>query len=113
MHNIMNKKKVFISIGVFWIMIIGGFIGFKEFTLRTGQEILLKTVPVDPRDLFRGDYVILRYDISTINTDSLGNKGSEFRENDTIYVVLNVDNNKIGTLATINKNKPEGGIFIE
>ena len=32
--------------------------------LSSGQEVVLQTVPVDPRDLLRGDYVILRYDIS-------------------------------------------------
>ena len=29
--------------------------------LRNGQEVRLEIVPVDPRDLFRGDYVILDY----------------------------------------------------
>ena len=33
-------------------------------TLTTGETILLRVVPVDPRDLFRGDYVILSYEIS-------------------------------------------------
>jgi len=53
----MNKKTIFILLAVFWLIIIGGFIGFKEYTLRTGQEVVLKTVPIDPRDLFRGDYI--------------------------------------------------------
>lgn len=30
--------------------------------LRDGTEIVLKTAPVDPRDLMRGDYVRLRYE---------------------------------------------------
>lgn len=34
--------------------------------LRTGQEVTLETRPVDPRDLLRGDYVALSYDISRI-----------------------------------------------
>ncbi len=109
----MDKKKIFIIIGIFWIVIVGGFIAFKEFTLQTGDEILLKTQPVDPRDLFRGDYVILRYDISTISTDTLTYQGSDFKEDDKIYVLLNVNDQKIGTLNNIDKNKPSGGIFIE
>jgi len=109
----MDKKKIFIIIGFFWIVIIGGFIAFKEYTLQTGSEILLKTRPVDPRDLFRGDYVILRYDISTINTDALSYNDYDFKEDDKIYVLLNVDNNRIGTLTNIDKNKPSEGIFIE
>lgn len=34
--------------------------------LRDGKDILLKSVPVDPRDLLRGDYVSLSYEISSI-----------------------------------------------
>ncbi|RCW24750.1 putative membrane-anchored protein [Ciceribacter lividus] len=34
--------------------------------LRSGAEIVLKTVPVDPRDLLRGDYVVLSYEVSRI-----------------------------------------------
>ena len=34
--------------------------------LRDGQEIALRVHPVDPRDLLRGDYVRLGYDISSI-----------------------------------------------
>ena len=109
----MDKKKIFIIIGIFWIVILGGFIAFKEFTLQTGDEILLKTRPVDPRDLFRGDYVILRYDISTINTDTLTYQGSDFKEDDRVYVLLNIDDQKIGSLTNIDKNKPKEGIFIE
>lgn len=33
--------------------------------LRGGQRIELRPQPVDPRDLFRGDYVILTYEISS------------------------------------------------
>ena len=45
------NKKIFIGIGVFWLIIIIGFIASKEFTLQTGEEVILKTRPVDPRDL--------------------------------------------------------------
>lgn len=39
--------------------------------LRNGVDVVLKTVPVDPRDLLRGDYVILAYDISSIPADKV------------------------------------------
>ena len=32
--------------------------------LANGREVVLEVIPVDPRSLFRGDYVILGYDIS-------------------------------------------------
>ena len=82
------EKKLFILIGIFWLIIIIGFIAIKEFTLQTGKEVLLKTVPVDPRDLFRGDYVILAYEISTIDLNSIWANYTNFKFGDKIYVVL-------------------------
>jgi uncharacterized membrane-anchored protein len=38
----------------------------RAAVLRDGQEVLLKVQPVDPRDLLRGDYVRLGYDIASI-----------------------------------------------
>jgi len=104
----MNKKKIFLLIGIFWIVIIGGFMGFKEFTLRTGNEVLLKTVPVDPRDLFRGDYVILRYDINSVDSYA-----DDIDVGDTVYVSLRVDKDKIGSFDTIGKENPADGIFVK
>jgi uncharacterized membrane-anchored protein len=39
----------------------------KDRLLKSGHEITMPVKPVDPRDLFRGDYVTLGYDISTLN----------------------------------------------
>lgn len=109
----MHKKNIFLLIGLFWLVIIGGFIGYKEFTLKTGDEILLKTRPVDPRDLFRGDYVILRYEISRIDTKETTFKAADFESGDKVYVRLNVDDEQVGNLAGIGKDKPAVGKFIE
>lgn len=38
-------------------------------TLNFGQEIKIKTLPVDPRDVFRGDYVTLNYEINELPMD--------------------------------------------
>lgn len=42
--------------------------------LRTGQEVVLKTEPVDPRDLMRGDYVILSYPLSRLDPTVISDK---------------------------------------
>lgn len=49
-----------------WLL---GMVFVQERALREGTVILLETRPVDPRDLLRGDYVILNYKISSIPTD--------------------------------------------
>lgn len=43
------------------------FMGIKIATLFGGTDIILKVRPVDPRDIFRGDYVMLGYDISNLD----------------------------------------------
>jgi uncharacterized membrane-anchored protein len=108
----MSKKKIFIGIGIFWLLIIWSFVAFKEFTLQTGKEVFLETRPVDPRDLFRGDYVVLNYQISTIKLDGFSYQESDFKENDKIYVQLKVEN-KIASLYTLSKKKPKEWIFLK
>lgn len=41
-----------------------GWAGYHEYVRRAAPVVKLKVVPVDPRDLLRGDYMILRYEIS-------------------------------------------------
>jgi len=45
---------------------IAGTTVVQENVLRHGTIVLLETRPVDPRDLLRGDYLILNYKISDI-----------------------------------------------
>jgi len=57
----------------------------RAHLLSSGREIVLEVIPVDPRSLFRGDYVILNYDISRIETPA----GAErMRPGAVIYVTL-------------------------
>jgi uncharacterized membrane-anchored protein len=64
-----------------------GMVGIKQYTLSTGTPIVLKTEPIDPRSLFRGDYVRLNYAISRLSLDKLAGD-REFERTDTIYVVV-------------------------
>jgi len=59
-----------------------------HYALTTGVPVLLKVVPVDPRDLLRGDYVTLSYEISNIKLDSVKNEAGSIYYNDTVYVQL-------------------------
>jgi uncharacterized membrane-anchored protein len=54
--------------------------------LATGREIVLPVIPVDPRSLFRGDYVILNYDVSTVPAGLLG--GAPPHDGERLYVVI-------------------------
>lgn len=55
--------------------------------LRDGKEVTLQSRPVDPRDLLRGDYVVLGYDISQLPAGTLQNQPASSR-NPSVFVKL-------------------------
>jgi uncharacterized membrane-anchored protein len=72
----------------FWLvvavqaLVLVALIGFNERALAEGDEVTLRTVPVDPVDLFRGRYVTLRYEISNVNVEE------GIQAGDAVYVPL-------------------------
>jgi uncharacterized membrane-anchored protein len=62
-----RPKLVFLGIVLFQLLILLGLVSFNEAILAFGKTVVLQTAPVDPRDIFRGDYVVLRYEISTLS----------------------------------------------
>ena len=52
------------AVAVGQALVLGWMIWDRTSLLANGREVVLDVVPVDPRSLFRGDYVILGYDIS-------------------------------------------------
>ena len=75
--------------------------------LRGGTEIRLRSVPVDPRDLFRGDYVVLSYPISTVETDVAGK--TEFERGERVYVSLGRDEQGFAKATGVSRDWPKAG----
>lgn len=98
----MNKRQFILLMSIPAIVILS-IIAVKWFTLFFGQEILLKNEPVDPRDLFRGDYVALRYEISRINLNEIPHD-SDFLYGDTIYASLS-KKEKFWTIDAVSHSK--------
>ena len=62
-----------VAVAILQIGFLGWIIAGRAAALRNGQEVLLKVEPVDPRDLLRGDYVALGYEISRIPVKLIAN----------------------------------------
>ena len=60
----------------------------QECKLARGTVILLETRPVDPRDLLRGDYVILSYPISDVPLAKFADAPKEVPPGTAVFVVL-------------------------
>jgi uncharacterized membrane-anchored protein len=73
-----------------------------------GSAVILKTAPVDPRSLFRGNYVRLNYDISFIDKELTSER---FKNNEVAYVSLKEEDGVF--IATgLYHEKPRTGVFI-
>src|SRR3954471_23915367 len=67
--------------------------------LRSGQEARLEVVPVDPRDLFRGDYVVLGYRIGTVDIPK--DVTTPFTRGQQVFVTLRPDANNTSRAVAI------------
>jgi len=54
------------------VLLLTSVIAFKQYTVWTGDTVILRVQPRDPRDLFRGDYVRLSFTISQLDLNELG-----------------------------------------
>ena len=74
----------------------------------SGTEIALKTVPVDPRDVLRGDYVVLSYDISTVERT---NEDYWFQDDQTVFVSI-VEAGDDWRVSSLHRKPPREGLFL-
>ncbi|MBS4023541.1 MAG: GDYXXLXY domain-containing protein [Dethiobacter sp.] len=94
---------VALQIAVLFVMM-----GAKGYTLAYGTKIYLKTLPVDPWDLFRGDYVILRYEISELDLKTVTSGSDIYNRNDKVYVTLE-EQGKYWVARSVSKRRPDDG----
>jgi uncharacterized membrane-anchored protein len=72
--------------------------------VKNGREIVLPIVPVDPRDLFKGDYVRLAYPVSTLPVDMPDAKEAGNRT--PVYVTLQPSADGTWSVATTSRTYP-------
>jgi uncharacterized membrane-anchored protein len=102
-------KRQIIGLVLAFIVVIGfvvGFILYNQWPLTTGERMVLATLPVDPFDPFRGQYVIINYEISRFEAEG-------FESGERIYVLLEEDEEGIWRFDGVSKVKPSEGDFIK
>jgi uncharacterized membrane-anchored protein len=105
----MKPRLGFILIVLFQVLVLVGWTGYNEISIASGKSVVLQTVPVDPLDIFRGEYVQLRYQIST-----LGNIPGvlTLEYGDKVYVHLEQDG-EVWKATEVSKDKHDGwDVFI-
>jgi uncharacterized membrane-anchored protein len=111
------RKLLIICVAVLQVLLLAFMAGQREYVLRTGRTVYLRTVPVDPRDFFRGDYVRLRYEISNVAKEYFRDGlAAEAKDTDSrryrdrpVYVVLKVDDSNLADIDYVTDKKPRDG----
>jgi uncharacterized membrane-anchored protein len=80
-----RKLLKYIAASVVPLIVLIGMTILPLFTLLFGKEIALETQPVDPRDVFMGDYVNLSYKIESVETDKLPQEIKDTKKNYEYY----------------------------
>ena len=109
-------RKLFIVFAiVFQLAMLSWMALSREYVLQTGQQVKFQTAPIDPRDLFRGDFVRLDYAISAVSTAQLSPQVNRenLKKGDTLFAVLNLSQNGVATLASLQTSEPDNNkLFI-
>jgi uncharacterized membrane-anchored protein len=85
-------------------LVIGWMVWDRARLISGGREIRAAVVPVDPRDVFRGDYVVLGFGFSGRNDIALP-EGA--REGDAVHVLLKRQGPTEWSLASVSFVQPE------
>lgn len=106
-------KTMFWTIVGIQFLILFAINGMREYRLHAGTTfagnvVLLKTRPIDPRDLFRGDYVNLRYEITTLD-NALRRDSHRFERGDAVYVRLMKKDRKYWEPIAVYSYLPDDG----
>ena len=106
-----NKKHLaFFGAVILFVAVLGSGVFIQENLRRNGQQVILATLPVDPRDILRGDYVDLAYEIGR------GEKAVAFaktlRVSQPIYTLLTLGEDNRVISYDFSTEKPKSGVYI-
>ena len=106
-----NKKHLaFLGAIILFVVVLASGVYTQEDLRRNGQQVILDTMPVDPRDILRGDYVDLAYEIGR------GDKALEFAKSlpssQPVYVLLTLGADNRVTNYSFSATEPKSGVYI-
>src|SRR6267378_4505919 len=113
------KSKVLIGCVALQLLILAFMAGQREWIRLTGRPVYFRSAPVDPRDVMRGDYVRLSYDISHVPRESWRgpfpprSTNLDAMPRDTrVYASLQLQEGGVAQLVSLGLEQPHDGVYI-
>lgn len=111
----MPRTSLLIGALVIQVAVVTVMLVSAVMPLWTGSDVVIVARPVDPRDMMRGDYVALDYDIDHVRIDTITTDlvpGDHVRYGDVLYVALQPNDSSV-TATGIYKDEPTTGLFLK
>lgn len=83
-----HERGVLLTTAALQVVVLGAMIVIRSLPLWLGETVLLRVQPLDPRDLFRGDYVILTYEMNRMPVEGLPADAYDRHDDRAVYVTL-------------------------
>lgn len=111
----MSRRWLILAIAA-QLLVLAWMAGEREWIFRTGQVVHLRTAPIDPRDLFRGDFVRLQYDVNNVRREHVDGAAAapagERRRHEVVYTRLQPAGEGLYEAAGTSLEKPAQGLFL-
>jgi len=103
-----HGQALLVSIVGLQLAVVGGMVALEQYSMVNAQTVYLKVVPVDPRDFFRGDYVVLGYDFDRVIRRDLPGGSNH------LFVSLGPSaDGKVWEATQASHSRPDKGIYLE
>ncbi len=108
------KKLLLILAVAFQVLAVAWIAIDRELILITGKPVTLQTAPIDPRDIFRGDYVSLSYLFNKIQPEQLDEDIRQIgvKKGDSVYLILTENPGKASRASSLQRDLPSDGLFL-
>ncbi len=115
-----RERPLLLAGAIAQVVVLVGMIALRTVPFLGGKTVLLKVQPIDPRDMFRGDYVTLSYAFSVIPAKGvpghpLGHDGADLAalQGKTVYLALLADADGIHYHGGgYSLTPPDGGLYL-
>lgn len=116
------RRWIVVIVAVLQIGVLAYMAGEREWILRTGEPVFVRTAPIDPRDPMRGDYVRLEYEVSTVpralcaeglqDMFTEANRYRRVHRDRRVYAVLTRGEGGVAGIEALTDREPAGGLYM-
>lgn len=108
------KRKLLLLAIAFQLLVPAWMAAKRELVVQNGRTLYLRTAPIDPRDIFRGDYVRLSYEASGFSprqtSEQIRKQGVE--KGSVVYARLETGPGGLSRAIELAREHPASGPFL-